>query len=142
MTAPFCIDPPDRAVEQLWFNGVTVVAAAGNYGTGSTASDMLFSPADDPFVITVGAADVSASPDAKKATTAPWSSWGHTIDGFANPELAAWNSAAWNSEATTDSAAGDSRSGASVDTIDPSDLSTLLSDPTLEPTDVAVGSTK
>ena len=26
-------DPLDRAVEKLWFNGVLVVAAAGNYGT-------------------------------------------------------------------------------------------------------------
>ena len=26
------IDPLDQAVEQLWFNGVVVVAAAGNYG--------------------------------------------------------------------------------------------------------------
>ena len=25
-------DPLDQAVEKLWFNGVTVVAAAGNYG--------------------------------------------------------------------------------------------------------------
>ena len=25
-------DPLDQAVEKLWLNGVTVVAAAGNYG--------------------------------------------------------------------------------------------------------------
>ena len=25
-------DPLDQAVEKLWFNGVMVVAAAGNYG--------------------------------------------------------------------------------------------------------------
>src|SRR5439155_13853780 len=29
----FYNDPLDRAVEKLWFNGVFVVAAAGNYGT-------------------------------------------------------------------------------------------------------------
>ena len=28
------VDPLDKAVEKLWFNGVVVVAAAGNYGTG------------------------------------------------------------------------------------------------------------
>ena len=33
IAAPFYLDPLDRAVEQLWFNGVVVVAAAGNYGT-------------------------------------------------------------------------------------------------------------
>jgi len=89
ITAPFYIDPLDRAVEQLWFNGVTVVAAAGNYGTGNSPSGVLFSPADDPFVITVGAADVKGSVDASNAMMAPWSAWGSTIDGFEKPELAA-----------------------------------------------------
>ena len=32
----FYRDPLDRAVERLWFGGVTVVAAAGNYGTSAT----------------------------------------------------------------------------------------------------------
>src|SRR5262249_57176947 len=35
ITAPFWADPLDRAVEKLWFSGVTVVVAAGNYGTAS-----------------------------------------------------------------------------------------------------------
>ena len=90
ITAPFYIDPLDRAVEQLWFHGITVVVAAGNYGTSAdTPSGVLYSPGDDPFVITVGAADLNGSADPKKASLAPWSAWGYTIDGFAKPELSA-----------------------------------------------------
>ena len=37
-------DPLDQAVEKLWFDGVTVVAASGNYGTGPTPSGVLLSP--------------------------------------------------------------------------------------------------
>ena len=38
----FYYDPLDQAVEKLWFNGIFVVAAAGNYGTapGRAASCM------------------------------------------------------------------------------------------------------
>jgi len=39
----FFFDPLDRAVEKLWFNGIVVVAAAGNYGTAGTPSGELFS---------------------------------------------------------------------------------------------------
>ena len=68
ITAPFYLDPLDRAVEQLWFNGIVVVAAAGNYGTASGPSGVVYSPGDDPFVITVGAADLNGSNDPHKAT--------------------------------------------------------------------------
>ncbi len=89
ITAPFYIDPLDRAVEQLWFNGIVVVTSAGNYGNPYSPSGVLYSPADDPFVITVGATDVHGSIDPKDATVAPWSAWGYTVDGFAKPELSA-----------------------------------------------------
>jgi serine protease AprX len=85
----FYFDPLDRAVEKLWFNGVTVVTAAGNYGTGSTPSGVVYSPGNDPFVITVGAVDLGASPFRYDDTVAPWSAYGYTEDGFAKPELAA-----------------------------------------------------
>ena len=88
-TAPFYLDPLDRAVEQLWFNGIVVVAAAGNYGTAGGPSGVIYSPGDDPFVITVGAADLNGSNDPKKATVAYWSAWGTTIDGFGKPEVSA-----------------------------------------------------
>ena len=42
------------AVEQLWNEGIVVVAAAGNQGVFTRTLDM---PADDPFVIAAGASD-------------------------------------------------------------------------------------
>jgi serine protease AprX len=86
----FYRDPLDQAVERLWFAGVTVVAAAGNYGTStSTPSGVTFSPGNDPFVITVGALDLGATASAKDDTAAPFSAWGYTEDGFFKPELSA-----------------------------------------------------
>jgi serine protease AprX len=85
----FTNDPLDRAVEQLWFNGVTVVAAAGNYGTGSTPSRVPYAPGNDPFVITVGAADMGGTFSLSDDTTAPWSAYGYTYDGFWKPEIGA-----------------------------------------------------
>ena len=40
----FMFDPLDKAVERLWFGGVVVVAAAGNYGDGSEGT-VEYSPA-------------------------------------------------------------------------------------------------
>ncbi len=82
-------DPLDRAVEKLWFNGVVVVAASGNYGVNGTPGGVTFAPGNDPFVITVGAADVNGSVTTSDDFAAPWSAWGYTLDGFAKPELAA-----------------------------------------------------
>ena len=82
-------DPLDQAVEKLWLNGVTVVAAAGNYGTGSTPSGVLFAPGNDPFVITVGATDIGSSSGTSDDSVAPWSAYGYTPDGFAKPDLSA-----------------------------------------------------
>ena len=58
LATSFRFDPLDRALERLWQSGVVVVAAAGNYGVDGAPSGVLFSPANDPFVITVGAVDV------------------------------------------------------------------------------------
>ena len=90
-TAPASVfwDPLDQAVEKLWFDNVVVVAAAGNYGTGDTPSGVTFAPGNDPFVITVGADDVSGTKKPGDDTAAPWSAWGYTFDGFAKPDLAA-----------------------------------------------------
>jgi serine protease AprX len=90
-TAPASVywDPLDRAVEKLWFSGVVVVAAAGNYAVNGTPSGVLYAPGNDPFVITVGANDVSGSVSTNDDMAAPWSSYGYTLDGFAKPELAA-----------------------------------------------------
>jgi serine protease AprX len=89
VAAPFFVDPLDQAVERLWFNGVVVVAAAGNYGNPTGPSGVLYSPANDPFVITVGAADIGKSLSSKDDAIAPWSAWGPTLDGFMKPEVAA-----------------------------------------------------
>jgi serine protease AprX len=85
----FYNDPLDRAVEKLWFNNVFVVAAAGNYGTGSNPSGVMYAPGNDPFVMTVGAIDIGSSIFAGDDTAAPWSAWGSTEDGFSKPEIGA-----------------------------------------------------
>jgi serine protease AprX len=81
-------DPLDRALEHLWLSGVVVVTAAGNYGTGQ-ADDIPFAPANDPLVITVGASDVAGTPSPADDFAAPWSAFGHTLDGFAKPDIGA-----------------------------------------------------
>jgi serine protease AprX len=78
-------DPINLAVEQLWRQGIVVVAAAGNYGPG----DMLYAPASSPFVITVGATDTNGTVATDDDVNAPWSGYGYTGEGFAKPELAA-----------------------------------------------------
>jgi serine protease AprX len=90
-TAPASIffDPLDQAVERLWFDGVTIVTAAGNYGTGATPSGVLYAPGNDPFVITVGADDLGGNVSTNNDVAAPWSAWGYTYDGFAKPDVAA-----------------------------------------------------
>jgi serine protease AprX len=85
----FYNDPLDRAVEKLWFGGVFIVAAAGNYGSASGPSGVMYAPGNDPFVMTVGAIDLGASIYRSDDTAAPWSAWGYTEDGFAKPEIGA-----------------------------------------------------
>jgi serine protease AprX len=82
-------DPLDKAVEKLWFDGVVVVAASGNQGQAGKPTPMAYAPANDPFVITVGALDLHNSTSPDRADLAPWSAWGYTLDGFAKPELSA-----------------------------------------------------
>jgi serine protease AprX len=84
----FVTDPLDAAVEQLWFHGIVVVAAAGNYGQ-SGGVVMAHAPGNDPFVITVGALDTNGTPTPSDDFAAPWSAFGHTGDGFAKPEISA-----------------------------------------------------
>jgi serine protease AprX len=82
-------DPLDKAVEKLWFGGVVVVTSSGNYAENGKKTDVEFGPANDPFVITVGALDLHNSTSPERASVAPWSTWGYTHDGFAKPELSA-----------------------------------------------------
>ncbi|MGB2874879.1 MAG: S8 family serine peptidase [Gaiellaceae bacterium] len=85
----FTRDPLDQAVEKLWFDGVVVVAAAGNYGTTAGPSGVLYAPGNDPFVVTVGAVDIGGTKSRFDDFNAPWSAYGRTMDGFMKPDLGA-----------------------------------------------------
>jgi serine protease AprX len=84
----FRFDPLDKAVEKLWLNGVVVVAAAGNNGDPSKAVG-IGAPANDPFVITVGALDQAQTSSVSDDTRASWSAYGPTADGFMKPDVSA-----------------------------------------------------
>jgi serine protease AprX len=83
----YLTDPLDAAVEQAWLKGIVVVAAAGNLGTSSDA--VSYAPANDPYVITVGAVDDQGTPGTGDDAIASWSSRGVTQDGLAKPDLLA-----------------------------------------------------
>src|SRR5919197_4679389 len=85
----FRVDPLDKAVEALWFNGIVVVAAAGNHGSASGPVSESYAPANDPFVITVGALDQHATSDPSDDTVPYWSAYGMTMDGFHKPDVSA-----------------------------------------------------
>jgi serine protease AprX len=85
----FRFDPLDKAVERLWFNGIVVVAAAGNHGSGNGSVNMSYAPANDPFIIAVGGADQLQTSDPWDDTVAPWSGYGFTMDGFSKPDMVA-----------------------------------------------------
>ena len=88
--ASFMYDPLDKAVEKLWFNGVVVVAAVGNYGDDGQPTTVAYAPGNDPFVISVGASDTSNTGwTATDDTAAAWSAYGYTLDGFAKPDIGA-----------------------------------------------------
>jgi serine protease AprX len=83
-------DPLDKAVEKLWFSGVVVVAAAGNYGENGQPTTVAYAPGNDPFVISVGASDTNGTGwTSADDSAAPWSAFGYTLDGFAKPDLGA-----------------------------------------------------
>jgi serine protease AprX len=81
----YLTNPLDAAVEQLWFNGIVVVVAAGNRGTGDFAVD--HPPANDPFVVTVGAFSDNETVDPSDDYVKDWSSRGVTHEGFEKPEI-------------------------------------------------------
>ena len=80
-------DPLDAAAEQAWFDGIAVVAAAGNLGTAPDA--VQYAPANDPYVITVGAVDDQSSTSPSNDVETSWSSQGTTQDGFTKPDVLA-----------------------------------------------------
>ena len=80
--------PIDAAVEILWFNGIVVVVAAGNNGTADGPSTV-YPPANDPFVITVGAIEDRGTVPMDDDFVGVFSAYGTTGDGFAKPDLVA-----------------------------------------------------
>ena len=90
VSGSFMYDPLNKAVEKLWFNGIVVVAAAGNYGVDGAPTTVAYAPGNDPFVISVGAADTNNTGyTSVDDTAAPWSAFGYTLDGFAKPDIGA-----------------------------------------------------
>ena len=87
--ARFYQDPLNQAVSKLWHAGVTVIAAAGNYGKDGAPSGVLFAPGNNPFVVTVGAVDIGGTARVGDDDRAPWSAYGRTQDGFWKPEICA-----------------------------------------------------
>jgi serine protease AprX len=77
--------PIDAAVEYAWLKGLVVVVAAGNSGPNSA----LYAPANDPYVITVGATDDQGTVATTDDTLAGFSSYGVTQDGVTKPDFVA-----------------------------------------------------
>ena len=82
----YLLDPLDFAVEQVWRSGIAVIVAAGNRGS---LPGTINKPGDDPFVITVGAADVRGTASTGDDVVAGFSSRGPTHDLIAKPDLVA-----------------------------------------------------
>ncbi len=81
--------PISAAAEVLWFNGIVVVASAGNKGPAGGPNTIRSAPANDPFIITVGASDEKTNSNRGDDTIANFSSSGQTLDGFSKPDIIA-----------------------------------------------------
>ncbi len=77
---PYQTDPLTYAVERAWNAGIVVVVAAGNDGRQENA---LASPANDPYVIAVGAAEAKENGKFKVP------SWATSGDGLRDADVAA-----------------------------------------------------
>ena len=80
----YLTNPLDAAVEILWFNQIVVIASAGNQGDGA-----IYPPANDPFIITVGATDDKSTDTLDDDIVARFSAYNMTDDGFMKPDLVA-----------------------------------------------------
>jgi serine protease AprX len=84
---PYWVDPLNEAVMLAWANGITVVAAAGNYGSDPMTIGV---PGNNPYVITVGAFTDNHTPDNwNDDFLAPFSAAGPTKDAFTKPDVLA-----------------------------------------------------
>jgi serine protease AprX len=81
--------PLNAAAEILWFNGIVVVASAGNKGADGEHNTINAAPANDPFIITVGASDECSSSDRNDDAVAPFTARGFTQSAYQKPEIIA-----------------------------------------------------
>ncbi|MCI0349621.1 MAG: S8 family peptidase [Acidobacteriales bacterium] len=87
-------DPLCQAVEAAWKAGIVVVVAAGNGGRDNTLGTRGYAtvavPANDPYVITVGATDMNDTFSRTDDTIASYSAKGPTmLDHVVKPDLVA-----------------------------------------------------
>lgn len=87
-------DPLCQAVEQAWKAGIVVVVAAGNDGRdnsyGNQGYGTISAPANDPYVITVGAMKTEETDTRTDDLVASYSSKGPTqVDHIVKPDLVA-----------------------------------------------------
>jgi serine protease AprX len=90
----YTLDPLCQAVETAWKAGVVVVVAAGNDGRlntfGNSGYGTINAPANDPYVITVGAMKSMGTPQRSDDLIASYSSKGPTpVDHIIKPDLVA-----------------------------------------------------
>jgi serine protease AprX len=85
---PVEMDPIARAVAAAWKHGIAVVCAAGNEGDFGPGG--ILSPANSPYVITVGSTDTRQTADLSDDAVSSYSSVGPTLfDEFEKPDLVA-----------------------------------------------------
>jgi len=85
-TQSYSVDPLDYAVERAWQSGIVVNVAASNRGpSAGTISD----PANDPFVLTVGAIDDKGTASFRDDVLPNFTGRGPTSDGMAKPDVVA-----------------------------------------------------
>ncbi|HSH04406.1 MAG TPA: S8 family peptidase [Anaerolineae bacterium] len=85
--SPYWANPVNEAVEELWVNGIVVLAAAGNGGGDAMSISV---PGNDPYIITVGAfSDADTPDDARDDFVTSFSGAGPTESGFVKPDILA-----------------------------------------------------
>jgi len=89
VSASYHNSPMNAAAEILWFSGVVVVVSAGNSGGQNGMNTVTAAPANDPFLITVGASDELGTSAVGNDVIAAYSAYGKTPDGFLKPDIVA-----------------------------------------------------
>jgi serine protease AprX len=85
MAGSYKTDMLDAAVELAWLQGLVVVVSVGNAGPNANIT----SPANDPYVISVGATDDRGTATVSDDALAAFSSYAVTGDGVSKPDLVA-----------------------------------------------------